>query len=252
MLDTGRDARATADRFARNFRTYAAEAQVQRRVAERLVAELAEVAPCRRWDLVAELGCGTGLLTRTFLRRFHCRSLQLFDLAGNCPEFLADLAVESSSFTCIDLDDLRRLPPAELVLSSSCLQWLKDPVRLFRVVRSALPHGGIFAASAFSAGNLGELGVCGGRPLPCSPAESWRGWMEECGFAVRRFAAWSETLRFASPLAALRHLKRTGVLIPADGGYRAVRRFLDRYETLRTGGTVPLTYRPVLWVAERR
>lgn len=249
MTDTDRDARATADRFARNFRTYSAEAQVQRRAAERLVAELAAIAPDRRWGRVAELGCGTGVLTRAFLRRFPCQSLQLFDLAGNCPEYLADVRF---SFTCADLDDLQRLPPAELVLSSSCLQWLKDPVRLFRVIRSALPRGGVFAASAFSAGNLGELGLCGGRPLPCPPAEVWRGWIEEGGFAVRRFAAWRETLRFASPLSALRHLKRTGVLIPANGGYREVRRFLDRYETLRTGGTVPLTYCPVLWIAEKQ
>lgn len=250
MPDTDRDSRATARRFARNFRTYSAEAQVQRQVAELLVSTLAGLVPDRRWDRVAELGCGTGMLTRAFLRRFPCRSLHLFDLAENSPEFLADVA--HRSFTCADLDDVQLLPPAELVLSSSCLQWLKEPARLFRVVHRALPRGGLFAASAFSAGNLGELGVCGGRPLPCPPADVWRGWLEECGYAVRRFESWSETLRFASPLAALRHLKRTGVLIPANGGYREVRRFLDRYETLRTGGTVPLTYRPVLWVAEKQ
>ncbi|MGN0834115.1 MAG: methyltransferase domain-containing protein [Kiritimatiellia bacterium] len=250
MPDTDRDSRATARRFARNFRTYSAEAQVQRQVAELLVSALAELVPDRRWDRVVELGCGTGLLTRAWLRRFSCRSLQLFDLADNCPEFLADVA--RCSFTCADLDELQRLPPAELVLSSSCLQWLQDPVRLFRVVRSALPRGGLFAASAFSAGNLGELGACGGRPLPCPPADVWRGWLEECGYAVRRFESWAETLRFASPLAALRHLKRTGVLIPANDGYREVRRFLDRYEALRTGGTIPLTYRPVLWIAEKQ
>ena len=79
----------------------------------------------------------------------------------------------------------------------------------------------------------------------------WRAMLEAGGFAVRRFEARSVRLSFPSALDALRHLKRTGVLTPALGGYRETRRFLARYEALRDAQGVPLTYTPVFWVAAR-
>ncbi len=243
------DSAATARRFARHFATYPDEAVVQRQTADALVEALRAEAPGPCFPRVAELGCGTGLLTRAFLRAFECEALLLLDIVETCAEFFADLP--QTTFRRADLDALETLPPSDLVLSASCLQWLRDPARLFRVVATALPKGGLFAAATFSTGNLAELEQCGGQPLACPTAERWREMLVAGGFEVRRLEARTVRLSFPSALDALRHLKRTGVLTPALGGYRDARRFLGRYEALRDAQGVPLTYTPVFWVAAK-
>ncbi|MDE3276040.1 MAG: methyltransferase domain-containing protein [Verrucomicrobiota bacterium] len=243
------DSTATARRFARHFATYPDEAVVQRHTAEALVESLRAEASGPCFPHVVELGCGTGLLTRAFLRAFKCEALLLLDIVETCAEFFADLP--QTMFRCADLDALEALPPTDLVLSASCLQWLRDPERLFRVVAASLPKCGLFAAATFSAGNLAELEQCGGQPLTCPAAGRWREMLEASGFEIRRFEARTVRLSFQSALEALRHLKRTGVLTPALGGYRDARRFLARYETLRDSHGVPLTYTPVFWVAAK-
>ena len=239
----------TARQFARNFPTYAEAARVQKRAADALVDLLAETSGQTRFSAATELGCGTGLLTRSLTRRFAIGKLALFDLAANCPDYLRDVAYDS--FTVADLDELQSLPTTELVVSASCLQWIKHPLRLFRTIHAALHPGGLFAASTFSEGNLNEIALCGGTPLPCPSVATWGRLLEESGFAVRRLVAETSTLHFPSALEALRHLKRTGVLIPTMRDYRQTRRFLARYETLRRDGTIPLTYAPVRWIAEK-
>ncbi len=238
-----------ADRFARHFSTYESEAVVQRRLADGLVSALAEASGRSSFGAAVELGCGTGLLTRAFRARFACRHLSLYDIVRDCPAFLQGL--DGVSFTCADLETVAELPSADVVVSASCLQWLKDPARLFCVVQRALSVGGFFAAATFVEGNFDEIRQCGGQPLSCPSAAEWRAWLEAAGLRVRRFDVTSETLRFPTPLEAMRHLRRTGVMTPALGDYRSVRRFLARYAELGDATGVPLTYRPVLWVAEK-
>ncbi|MGN0855710.1 MAG: methyltransferase domain-containing protein [Kiritimatiellia bacterium] len=240
----------TARQFARNFPTYADAAQVQRRAAEALVELLAETSGRTHFSAATELGCGTGLLTRGLIKRFAIGKLALFDIVANCPDYLRDIAYDS--FAVADLDELQSLPATELVVSASCLQWIRNPLRLFRTICASLHSGGLFAASTFSEGNLNELGLCGGTPLPCPSVETWRQLLEESGFVIRRLEAETSILHFPSALEALRHLKRTGVLIPTMRDYRQTRRFLARYETLRRDGTIPLTYTPVRWIAEKQ
>lgn len=241
---------STAQRFSRHFATYANEAVVQRQVADALTEALRAEAVHTHFPQVVELGCGTGFLTRAFLRTFTCESLLLLDLADTCASYFKDLP--QTTFRCADLETIEALPHSDLVLSASCLQWLHDPSRLFRVIASALPPGGLFAAATFTAGNLAELEQCGGSPLMCPTADEWRTMLEANGFSVRRFEARSVRLSFPSALDALRHLKHTGVLTPALGGYRETKRFLSRYEAMRDAqGAVPLTYAPVFWVAAK-
>ena len=237
-------------RSSRHLETYDDNAHVQRALADAVVSRLA--ARCRKNVLgrVLDLGCGTGLLTRRFLRDFSCGELFLYDLVPECGQFVSD--IPRSRFFSLDLNAPGLLPPADVLLSGACCQWLEEPRVLFRAAAKSLPSGGWFAGSSFAAGNLEELALCGGTPLVCPAAETWRVLLTECGFVPEDFACFTETLYFPSPADTLRHLKKTGVLISALKNCAEVRHFLDRYEKLRRPGRgIPLTYRPVLWVARK-
>ena len=235
-------------RFARHLATYDDNASIQRLTADELISLFSARARISRFGRVLDLGCGTGLLARRFLRDFSCGEVFLYDLVPACGKFVSD--IPRSRFLTTDLNAPGLLPSADAILSGACCQWLEDPRVLFRAAAQALPPGGFFAGSAFAAGNLGELARCGGSPLVCPPAETWRVMLTGCGFVPEDFTCSDVTLYFPSPVCALRHLKGTGVLTPALKNCAEVRRFLAGYEKLRTPGRgIPLTYRPVLWVA---
>ena len=73
---------AVAQSFGARAETYDAHADLQRRVAERLVRLLPQLAAPR----VFELGCGTGLFSRHLLARYADGTFLLTDLAPSMVE----------------------------------------------------------------------------------------------------------------------------------------------------------------------
>lgn len=244
--------RETGRRFARSLATYDGSAAIQHFMAEHLIRLLKDETDGKRsFPRVLDLGCGTGLLYRSFRKEFGCREAVLLDLAPECGRFLRDL--KNIAFIVRDLDGPKSLPPADLVLSGACVQWLRAPGELFRKVCRALPAGGLFAASAFRTGNLREIAQCGGAPLVSPDDEVWGGLLRDAGFRILRYESGPRVLEFGSPRAVLEHLKRTGVLIPVLKSIREIRDFMRKYESLSDPetGRVPLTYEPCFWIAEK-
>ena len=239
-------------RFARSLPTYDRAADVQRFMAERLIRLLKdETGGKRHFERVLDLGCGTGLLFRRFRKDFDCAEAMLLDLVPECERFLRD--EKDITFIVRDLDAPGNLPTADLILSGACIQWLRTPGELFRSVYRALPSGGLFAASAFRAGNLREIAQCGGSPLASPDDETWRSLLRDAGFRVQHYESGPHVLEFDSPRKVLEHLKKTGVMIPSLKGVPEIRSFLRKYERLcePETGRVPLTYEPCFWIAEK-
>ena len=235
-----------AARFARHLGSYEEAATVQHLMADRVVNELAALRPGRCFGRVLDLGCGTGLLSRHFGREFTWDELCLYDRVPGCGAFCRDLP--RSRFHQLNLDEAGVFPEADCVLSGACCQWLNDPERLFSAAVAALKKGGVFAGSAFAAGNFPELKLCGGAPVEFPAAEAWRKMLENAGLRLFCFAAEPVTLYFPGAAAVLRHLRGTGVLTPAFGTPGAALRFLRRYEEYGgVSGRVPLTYMLVYW-----
>ena len=242
----------TGRRFARNLPTYDESATVQRFMAERLIRLLKEETKARRrFPRVLDLGCGTGLLFRSFLKEFSCDEAVLLDLVPECKSFVSNL--ENVRFLTRDLNDPGSLPHADLILSGACIQWLRKPGKLFQEIYRTLPSGGLFAASAFRAGNLREIAQSGGAPLTSPNDEVWRLLLREAGFHLLRYESEPRVLEFDSPRKVLEHLKKTGVMIPVLKSVSEIREFLRKYERLSDPktGRVPLTYDPCFWIAEK-
>ena len=64
------DKQLIRERFARAIPTYDRQAVVQRTIAGRMVDLLGDCLPPHAHGRVWEIGCGTGLFTRPYIRRY--------------------------------------------------------------------------------------------------------------------------------------------------------------------------------------
>ncbi|MDD3154885.1 MAG: malonyl-ACP O-methyltransferase [Victivallaceae bacterium] len=200
-------------RFARSIGDYDREAFVQKKMAETLLELLADrpdFSPRR----VLEIGCGTGIFTRLLLAEFTSISeLEAIDLVPECAQYMnVDPRVR---FRAGDAETLAFDGVFDLIVSSAALQWIEDFSRFSEKVAAALRPGGVFAFSSFGSENLGALRNATGRGLSGFEPEEMNLLLGK-HFKMFRLTREEQTLAFATPLDALRHLKSTGVT--ASGG----------------------------------
>lgn len=65
--------------FGKNFSTYDENAIIQKKVAENLTNFISKKFNNQKFDKVIELGCGTGIFTREFLKKFEINEIDLND-----------------------------------------------------------------------------------------------------------------------------------------------------------------------------
>jgi malonyl-CoA O-methyltransferase len=137
--------RAAAERFSEAAERYEQSAHIQKQAAALFDAWLAELnlkPPLH----IAEIGCGTGLLTRLLHARYPHAALHATDLApamlAYCRRTLGDN--ENIRYTVCDGRDVRFDPAPHWIVSSMCFQWL-DP--LLAVLRHHLSQSKVLAFS---------------------------------------------------------------------------------------------------------
>ena len=252
-LNTTPNKKLLAERFGKAAATYECEAVVQRRAAKRMIELLRDSghAPHGR---VLEIGCGTGLFSRLFLEAFSPACLHLNDINAGVRPYLADLIGKTVVFEAGDAEELAFAGGWDLIVSCSALQWFSDPEAFLRRCRGLLAEGGRLAFSTFGPGNLAEITALTGIGLAYRGMREWEAALGR-DYRIRHASEETIILRFDSPMAALRHLKRTGVtgvsLFAHQAGWP--RRFCREYRNLygnRDG--VPLTFRPQYFVADHR
>lgn len=206
MADTARIQRS----FRRSLSTYDEHATVQRRMAERLCALL----PARSYPCIAELGCGTGQLTRLLAERIPCRSYLANDLVPECAGAALRFRPQAR-FLPGDIDEeaphLREHQPDgfDLVISNACLQWSRRPAATLAALHAALKPGGILAFSSFGQDNLREIRALFGVGLTSPTLDALRALLP--AGTLLTLCEEHQTIVFSSLLDALRHLRATGV-----------------------------------------
>ena len=238
--------------FGRQASEYDREARLQQAVAWRLAGLcqplLLPPGPC------ADLGAGSGLLSRALLARCGAvaeRSPLQLDL---CPELLARNPMPRQH--CWDLN--RGLPPelhgAALLASSFALQWLEQPALALRAWGRHLGPGGWLALALPTAGSFPQwqqaakaAGVpCSALPLPragdlLAAARNEGLVLHEA--RLRRFSRSG-----GGGLENLRALRRLGAAASRSQplGPGALRRLLRHWEA-----DSPLTWEVLLLLAQR-
>uniref|UniRef100_UPI0040578CB7 malonyl-ACP O-methyltransferase BioC n=1 Tax=Candidatus Electronema sp. TaxID=2698783 RepID=UPI0040578CB7 len=241
--------------FRRAAASYEQQAVIQRRTAERLLDLLAQhcVRPPQQ---VLEIGCCTGLLTRSLIGRFSgIRELILNDLV---PDFASRLDLPAFSPAVRLLPgDIEKLPlpgGLDLVLSASTFHWLHDLDGLLVKLAACLRPGGLLAFSLYGPENLREIRALTGIGL------RYRSLTEIAASLRRHFTLLHSshetvTLRFASPQDVLRHLRQTGVNALSRSPWSRARleqfcaEYRRRFSADDSG--VALSYHPLYFVARR-
>lgn len=252
-------------RFSRNLRTYDTLAVVQRSIADRLGGELAVIDPpgIRRG---AEIGAGTGFLTRHLVRLFPAAEWTVNDLVPASRDYLPPVTGTGTPvrFTpgdgeAFDFGQSRY----DLIASSSTVQWFDDlPAFIARSVAGLTP-GGLLALTTFGPENFREITATTGQGLTYLPADELANMYHQQGLELLFQCEWIEQQHYASPVDVLRHLRLTGVnaVTSESWTHRRLRQFESDYRTAFTHYPAPaakseteyviLTFHPIILIARK-
>ncbi|MDR2937120.1 MAG: malonyl-ACP O-methyltransferase BioC [Rikenellaceae bacterium] len=244
-------------RFRKRLASYESQAVIQRQVAGTLAVRFSEMGGGGQ---IAEIGCGTGFLTREILFRGQTSTLFLNDLVDEAAEGLTEQVRKNRpeiTVTAIPGDAEQIVLPGGLdaVVSASTVQWFDDLSRFAQRVAGTLKTGGIFAFSTFGPENLHEIKALTGNGLDYFSTTALRDLLEE---NFEESEIWEERFSpsFDSPREVLRHLQQTGVTGTGDFRWTktAMERFEENYRKMYGAGNgrVTLTWHVIFCVCRKR
>ncbi len=252
------DKNLVKQRFTRSLKTYSDQAVVQQQTAEKMVKELIATTS-NTFSSILEVGCGSGILTRLIEQQLNYESLLANDLAPQCGEHVTQIANCRSVPSDIETQEY---PPQkfDLIISNATFQWLDHLGDALKKFSNWLKPGGIMAFSTFGPENIKELAMLGGRSLDyLSHAATVT--ITQQSFTVLFEHEDVITLEFLTPLAALKHLKATGVnSLPEQDNEAnisistksALQKFSETYiKTHSTPNGISLTYHPLIIIAKK-
>lgn len=234
-----------AEKFGRAEETYNDNAVVQRQIAEKLCS-IARQDLSADPQTILEIGCGTGLTTRMLTGTFPEASITAWDL--HIPEnFHSQFAADSvSSLECDAETAVRDLADEsiDMIFSASTVQWFNSLPEFLRQAARVLRPGGRAVISTFGPATMNQIRSLLPQANHYPPAASLRR-MIPPSLTLLHFEEEEHTLRFASPLEALRHVKLTGVnALSSDRNGARAREVIRLYPT-EADGSAALTYNPI-------
>lgn len=188
-------------------------------------------------NTILEIGCGTGIFTKEYLKEFTKEKLTLDNLILN------DIFNVEKYFDNIDNNFIEgdittvEIPKVDLVLSSSAFQWIENLDSLFERLSNSSNK---LVFSTYTKGNLIEIKEHFGISLNYYDAEEIKDILEKY-FGNIKLKTEKIILNFESPIQLLKHLKYTGVT-----GLKK-----PSISNIRSFNKIDLTYEVVYFICER-
>ena len=221
---------------------------------------------------VLEIGCGTGLFTRKFLKAYSPERMWLNDICQDYEESLSDILCKGKGDTVCpeSVPGTERIWAAVLfscremrnpwicrkvwiwLYPAPAFQWFHDMPAFLRKASDALNEGGILAFSTFGPDNLREISALEGVSLHYLSLAGIKSMIPE-GMEILCAEECRQVRYFSSAMSVLRHLKDTGVAgIRREFWTRSRLEGFDRQyrERFSSVGGLPLTYHP-MWLVCR-
>lgn len=200
------DKQLVAIRFDSAADTYDRNATVQHRAADRLSAM---IPPASGIDVI-EVGAGTGWLTHLYQQAIANSRITTIDLAPTTIE-----AINGNSITSLQGDAETMImtmtdQSADMIVSSSTMQWFNSPRRFLREVARVLRPGGSAYLSTYVSGTFSALQRIApdhALPYPSIYSDGF-GHIADADIAI---TIETTELQFPNASDALRHIRATGV-----------------------------------------
>lgn len=235
-------------RFAKALTNYEDQAHVQRHMVQTLTEYLAQYFHTFTPRIV-ELGCGTGMLSRTLLKRFAPSELVVNDI---CPDVAVCFNnVPRTTFVVGDAERIDLPQGVDLIASASAMQWFSDPCAFLKKAYHALNPGGMIAIATFGPQNLAEVKAITGAGLAYQTLQEMQTLFSP-HFKLLVAEESIEVLTFETAMALLYHLKHTGVTATNTTTVWTRKVVADFEQTYRdrfeVDNVLPLTYHPIYLV----
>ena len=219
-------------RFNRSASAYESHAEIQSRMAERLVGLSQDLNPGN----ILEFGCGTGILTRRLLQRFPKIPLLATDAA---PAMLDEArkrtgARSSDSLKFAEQDaggsmkissQVSSESPYDLLASNALVQWFSNLENHFRFAAQLVNPNGAYLVSGFMRSNFPELNSILAEPpfsyqtFPGQDSESIRKAASAASWKVEMIQEWEEVELLPSAMEVLHRIQALGsTRDPKEGG----------------------------------
>jgi malonyl-ACP O-methyltransferase BioC len=256
-----------AHRFSSAISTYDKAAVEQRHIANQLFRMLLDFyrqhnLPTPRY--IAEIGCGTGILSRLLHTNFTPDSLYLNDLCAEVAPLFKDWS--NTIFVAADAESAEIPKDNDLIATSSVIQWFDAPLDFLLGCKKYLSADGILALSSFGPNNFRQIKELTGRGLHYYTLGEM---VEALAPHYEIIVAREEEIEqsFSSPSEVLRNLKETGVTglsggnILGEEDFRWSRAklnsfcnsYIERYPAKYVGPeAVTLTYHPIYLILKRK
>ncbi|MDX1618622.1 MAG: methyltransferase domain-containing protein [Balneolaceae bacterium] len=267
MNNTGTDKwnQAESDPISRNFGKSAAyydeHAEIQREVADRLIASLRPWLDILPRGPVLELGCGTGFVTAGLLDLFPERELVITDISPAMVDYCRRKFGERDGIAYRTLDagqlDSNRETFA-MTVSGFVAQWFEQPALTLGRCLEATKPGGLLLASfpgRESFPEWKEICLEMGLPFTGNRLPDTEELVVKLSGGPVQIDFYEDTVKqnFESSVDFFRHLKRLGAGTQREGRHltgREMRRLIDYWDG-RSEGPVEVSYH-IVFVAVKR
>lgn len=139
-----------AENFGRSVSDYHKQAEVQKEVADRLIASLEPWRDILPPGPILEVGCGTGFVTQGLVDLYPKREKIITDLSEQMVDFCKERfkSAENISFHSLNAEELEADESTyAMTVCGFAAQWFKDPaLTLGRMIEATQP-GGLLLAS---------------------------------------------------------------------------------------------------------
>lgn len=242
-------------RFSKARHTYSDNAVIQKHIAEQMNNIIKRFAPQTRKNNVLEIGCGTGLFTRIFLKDNTVNKLIMNDICEEMECQIHELLTENNRFLPGDAETIDLPENQDMIISCSAIQWFDNPISFLNECRKKLTDSGILAISTFAPDNFWEIASVNSSMLRYIDVETIRDALTEY-YDIIYSGEERICLYFNSPEDVLRHLKNTGVngIKKEKWTRKELNSFITRYKELFSteNDMVTLTYNPIYLICKKK
>lgn len=249
------DKKLIKERFSKATQTYTEEAVVQKYIAEKMNQIIKDFIPEEKRRKVLEIGCGTGLFTRIYLKGSTINKLIMNDICDEVEQKLSDILGNNISFLPGDAESINLPVNMDMIVSCSAIQWFNNPIDFLNGCRERLSDSGVLAISTFAPDNFNEISTVCSSTLNYIPEEKIRQSLEKY-YDIIYIGEEKIPLYFKSPEDVLKHLKKTGVNgIKKEKWTRSkLNDFILRYKELFSmdNDMVTLTYNPIYIICKKK